>query len=233
MKRVVWSVSYPRSGSMFLRFLVSTAMNSDKEMGWGDVERYFMDMHSTPTEEILKQEAPLIFIKSHHLLLPDYKKVIYLYRDIRDVVISYYHYCCFRDKESYVVDDFLAKSLAGDKLLLFGIWYNHVKVWTDKFINTKILFVRYEDLVGNTREELKKVLDFSEAAYLDSTLTQAVERTKFQTMKKKALSESVNPAFSGLSGRAGGWRDLLTNEQQGLIWDTVGDLLLNLGYSKE
>ena len=80
----------------------------------------------------------LFCFKSHNLPDPDYRKVIYIVRDGRDVLVSYHHF-----QESMGSDRSSYESLLSGQGLPFGRWHEHVNVWVSNPFNIELLFVRY------------------------------------------------------------------------------------------
>ncbi|RXG52638.1 hypothetical protein Avbf_14828 [Armadillidium vulgare] len=111
-----------------------------------------------------------------HLLLPfwppnilDKAKVIYLARDPRDVVVSFYHFSKFSKtkKTTATLDEFVDDFM--DNIVISAYW-EHVRLAWEKRNNSNLLFLFYEDLKENPNEQIKKVANY----------------TSFNSMKKKS-----------------------------------------------
>ena len=128
--KITWLVSYPRSGNTWLRFLIANLIRPRKEADFPFVEKYVPDGHQNSLSGILKDKTlkqPLC-IKSHHRWFPYYEKCIYLYRDVRDVAISCYHYN-FREFRG-TLDEWLELFCAGK--VPFGSWWHHTNMWVNE-----------------------------------------------------------------------------------------------------
>ena len=86
----IFLVSYPRSGNTWIRFLLGTLI-TEKKIDWENMELGIPDIYRNTNKKLLKYNRPR-FIKSHHSFDERYSKVVYLVRDVRDVIISYYNF---------------------------------------------------------------------------------------------------------------------------------------------
>lgn len=106
-------VSYPRSGNTWLRAMVAELLYGQSGKSIKDIQHYVPDIHvATPRNWMIA--SPFRVFKSHERPLdirnftPNRKKVIYLIRDPRDVVISYCRYWkCLRNYQKEFDDFFL------------------------------------------------------------------------------------------------------------------------------
>jgi hypothetical protein len=120
------------------------------------------------------------------------KKVIFLVRDVRDVAVSYYFELTRRHNvnqhyPSYEGD--LSSFLHHDQGSVDTI-IHYYNLWEkNRNIPTAFLLIRYEDMVENANQELRKVLDFLGLPEVQAeTIHQAVEFACFDNMHK--LEES-------------------------------------------
>jgi hypothetical protein len=86
----VFLVSYPRSGNTWMRYLLASLLEPDLEWNINSISRLIPDLHDKWPDDYLKPSPRVI--KSHFPYQKAYKKVIYPYRDGRDVAISHYDY---------------------------------------------------------------------------------------------------------------------------------------------
>ena len=108
-------VSYPRSGNTWTRFLVANLVYQDEPVTFANIEQIIPDVYKNTRKQLLGVPSPRI-LKSHEYFDPRYKRVIYIVRDPRDVVVSYYHYQLKvrRIEDGYPLDQFVSRFVTGD-----------------------------------------------------------------------------------------------------------------------
>ncbi|WP_417069495.1 sulfotransferase domain-containing protein [Niveibacterium terrae] len=113
-------------------------------------------------------------------------------------------------------------------------WSGHVESWIDSPIERKMV-LRYEDMLADTSGCFRAVLDWSGIPYSESELEGAVSASDFRQLKAQEEKEgfrergkSDTPFFR--SGKAGGWREALTEKQVDRIVGQHGRVMRELGY---
>jgi hypothetical protein len=240
--------SYPRSGSTWLRFMLFEIL-SGNDPGFQKIENYL-------TEIGMHRGAPVILpgggrlIKTHEKYRKDYKKVVYLVRDLRDVLLSCYASCVQLGLASIVsegdLDSFLLSFLEG-KALQMGSWQEHSRSWLESPLatNGNLLVVRYEDLRQNSERILGQILQFLGLPQEAETIRKAIQNNTLQQMRAKEDSARRAGEPSSLlawgesteedrrfvrKGAIGGWRSKLTDAQLKTIVQYAGDALSSAGY---
>src|SRR6476646_4264045 len=84
-------VSYPRSGNTWTRFLIANLLHPDLNVSFTNIEKLIPDTSSQSNRALKRTPRPRI-IKTHEYFDHRYPKVIYIVRDPRDVVLSYYDF---------------------------------------------------------------------------------------------------------------------------------------------
>jgi hypothetical protein len=237
----IFIVTYPKSGTVWLSFLIANTIKRDvnedlnlKTFGnyVHDVnDQYFSGSHlrefsSLPDPRFFYVHAP--YDKS-------FPKVIYVLRDPRNVMISYYHHTRMTNADySSSIREFI------ESIDHFPCeWDQHVTGW---LIGQRqpICLVRYEDLHKDTPGTLKRVLDFAGLSYTDADLQRAVKSSSFdrmQTLETKhglggsEVLSNTNERFVR-KGKVGGWRDELDEEDIRIIEQKYGSVMLEVGYEK-
>lgn len=87
----IFLVSYPRSGNLWLRWLLAVSVKGRLDVSNRLISGIVPDIYEVSNEYLLALEKPRV-IKSHEKYNAAYPKVIYLYRDVRHVMISLFHY---------------------------------------------------------------------------------------------------------------------------------------------
>ena len=158
-----WILSYPRSGNTFVRLLVANMLWPGIDCGHREIDYMVPDLagFKTKAKKIDEYNKGRFIVKSHDPYIYRYqtsKNVLYIYRDVRDVVISCYHFRHWTagykslginiDKMSF--DKFF--DLFMDGKASWGSWRNHVRFWYFKAHRyvPNLLIIKYEDLLNNT-----------------------------------------------------------------------------------
>ncbi|HEX8559884.1 MAG TPA: sulfotransferase domain-containing protein [Pyrinomonadaceae bacterium] len=219
--------SYPRSGTTWMQ-MIMYQLTSD-----GDMEKLaHISQHIPFFENALafagpgvleRMPAPRLF-KTHIR----YKwtplgpaKCIYIARNGKDVLVSYYHHEMTGRGYKGSFDDFARMFFAGK--VMHGSWFKHVAEWYAHRSDPNILFLTYEELAGDLEGTIRRVIEFCGFDIAPERLPQIVERCGFAYMKK------YEPKFSPMAeqelllgikrdefirkGKVGGWREYMTPEQ--------------------
>jgi len=226
-------VSYPRSGSTWVRFLIANMARPKKEADFPFVEKYVPDGHQKFLMfDILRNRAfqrPLC-AKAHFCWFPCYTKCIYLYRDVRDVAISSYYYNFH--KFHGTLAEWLELFCVGK--VPFGSWWYHVKTWMSESPPCRnCIKVKYEDLLQDTFAQTKRIADFIGIDISDEVINKAIERTQWKYASVQAGKQGQHPKLFGLHGESGYWKNELTPAQAKMLWNLKPGFLSKLGYRRK
>ncbi|HVV72010.1 MAG TPA: sulfotransferase domain-containing protein [Verrucomicrobiae bacterium] len=162
--RPFWLASYPRSGNTFLRILLQNVFQLSTYSVYLVEDQNYTD----PSADALGEAAPLpknwtslvsddpdaqvVIIKTHEPK-PDQAPAIYVVRDGRAAVDSYFHY-----HQKFTFDKpSLTEVIAG--ACQFGSWSAHYLAWSPR-TRPRTLFLKYEDLVARPTELIPQLADF-------------------------------------------------------------------------
>jgi hypothetical protein len=165
---------------------------------------------------------------------------IYIFRDGRDVMVSYYHYLNQkkigdinighkkRDEIDITFFDFLQQNLQ--------FWCQHVMSWIDM---ENVLTLSFENFAFNYENTLNHCLNF---IGLDSKSDTINIYKKFQSYNSlymlilnKIIKIGRTPKYSAIApmdGDVGGWKNYFSKNEKDYFKQIAGDLLINLGYEK-
>jgi len=249
----IYLVAYPRSGITYLSFMLANIKAVLEEFNYRIdyyiFTKFIPDLHATP-ELIPVASSPRV-IKSHEYfeeLLERvsvkgggsiFPRVIYLVRDGRDSMISYYHYV----KGIYGWEgDF--ETFLNDTKIKGREWEKHIRGWlmndeVKDILNTKILVIKYEDLRNHTVENLRRICDFIGFEGIDDNIINlAIERSDIRKVQEYERNfgapriRSVKNFMFARKGTSGNWKEEFYEE---LIqfYKEKEDVFKFLGYTIE
>ena len=224
-------VSYPRSGSTWLRRLLSFILNPEIEPSLANIENLIPDIHGHPNRVLSAYARPRI-LKSHVSHHPAYPRVLYLVRDGRDVAVSYYDFYLTAKEFGGSFSEFLALMLRDDRVG-FGAWHKHVRSWVAGHGNIPFSIVKYEDLISDGIETLKIILDFLKIKAEDSRIAAAYEKCTFSFVQKDVIRNSrffEKGYRGGVKGGPGAWVETFSDADLRFFWEFAGGEMESLGY---
>jgi Sulfotransferase domain len=231
--------SYPRSGNTWTRFLIANLMQPAQPVTFANIETLIPDATALSSRVLKRVPRPRL-IKTHEYFDPRYRKVIYLVRDPRDVVLSLYN---FRRKYSSVDDSYPIEQYVAERFLpgdLDVSWGEHVGSWLGTRMNRPgFLLVRYEDLLQDPTRELSRLASFLGIAANTEALTRAIERSSANRLRQ--LEKVEHEAWVTTKGKradvpfiaealAGIWKQNLPEPSVALIESAWGHWMNSLGY---
>jgi hypothetical protein len=176
-------LSYPKCGRTWVRMILAKLLVN---MGYSNQDKEaILAMHQDP-DNILERFTSDV-------------KIIFLYRNIGDVAMSFWWETFFSDRLNMGVRGGPSRFLKHDPHGLRGIsrFYN---IWFDALSHGRFkhhMFLRYEDLHADTFSEMKRVVDFLGITHMTGPnqedlgpsliykyLEDAIEYSKFENMKR-------------------------------------------------
>ena len=242
----VFLVSYPKSGNTWTRFLVANLLHPDRQVDFGNINQLTPDPEALTQRELARLPRPRI-IKSHQYFDPRYRRVIYIVRDPRDVVLSAYHFDVKRQLiddqfsiEKYVAD-FVQSDLSHPQWQHpYGSWHENVASWFYvRRHHPEFLLVRYEALQSDGMGELARIAEFLGLSADPQRLARALDRSSSDRMRQ--LEKQQAHLWSSTrqtrkdkpfvrTATAGGWRAELPEICVAEIESAWGCLMKELGY---
>lgn len=238
----VFIVSFPKTGRTWLRMLIGKIFCEHFHID----KKFLLD-----TYQLTKFAGTQCVIFTHDgpFNLPDFspyhqlsfhtrqyrkKKVIFLIRDIRDTIVSFYFQ---HTKRTHLftgdIHQFIRDEQLGIKKILtfYNLWYQHQDIPRD------FLLIRYEELSRNPMPILHETLNFLEVEQVQpEILQQAIVFSSFDNMKqlerKNYFKDSIlRQEIKGDSesskvrrGKIGGYVDYLDQDDLRYIEDTVQEM---------
>lgn len=258
-------ISFPKCGRTWLRLMMGRALQQQFDLSHPNLQEKMLSLTSLAQ---LHPNIPKVLIThddNPHWKKPEeletskkqYKnaKVIFLVRDPRDVLVSTYFeqkkrvsfwadaYKKDKTLQKYQdrikpyegnISDFIYEDAGGLKTIL-----NYYNIWErNRQIPKDFLLVRYEDLHENPHGELRRVLEFLEVQYREEVISEAVNYSAFDKMRKMEKKGKADPklkpanpkdeeSYKTRKGKVGGFWEYLNEEEiayiNRLIDDTLSD----------
>jgi len=235
-------VSYPRSGNTWTRFLIANLLQPRQAIGFANIESLIPDTCTISSRALKSIPRPRV-IKSHEYFDHRYPKVIYVVRDPRDVTLSCYH---FQRKYGQINDGYSMERYVDDfvngrlKLASWGTWAENVASWVStRGGSSNFLLLRYEDMLQDTRRELKRIAAFLRLSVTQEILETAIFNSSSQRMR--VLELQAQDQWVGTKthrkdipfvrvAEAGAWKNSLPERSVAQIEAAWGDLMTSLQY---
>merc|ERR1712215_67790 len=151
-------------------------------------------------------------------------KLIYVARNPRDAVVSYYNHWKVMDGFKGSFDTFF-NAFVGDVCGYYSPFLKHVLGYWNSRHKENLLFITFEDMKRDLPSVIRKVASFLDKDLSDSEVTQLAEHLSFKNMKKNAAvnkediletMRKMNGAEKGTfmrKGETGDWKNHLTETQ--------------------
>jgi len=188
-KTDAYIISFPKSGRTWLRILIGKSLTQkfnlpDEIMldtykvtsAAGILCTQMTHDNTSEREEYKYYDLPKVKSKYRD------KKVIFLVRNLKDVLVSHYFHVTRREGDyTDTISDFIRSDRYGIKKILtfYNIWHEN------KNVPKEFMLLRYEDMHKNPGEVLARIMEFLGCSGIDDKIMrQAVEFASFNNMKK-------------------------------------------------
>jgi len=194
----VFIVGYPKSGNTWMQSLITSLVFgvNPTMMPLALSQELVPDIN---TKNYYKRYSTDAFFKSHDLPQQGFQRVVYLVRDGRDAMLSFYHM-----QQLLGINDSLEAMLRGKVDIYPSSWQDHILAWHKNPYQANKLVIRYEDLLLDTAKELQRLCAFLEIERTAAWIEQVVEGNSFAKMKAKA-SKNKSMGHALLEGKADGF----------------------------
>ncbi|XP_075755688.1 sulfotransferase 4A1 isoform X2 [Pelodiscus sinensis] len=204
-------------------YLVSQGADPD-EIGLMNIDEQLPVLeYPQPGLDIIKELTSPRLIKSHlpYRFLPSDlhngdSKVIYMARNPKDLVVSYYQFHRSLRTMSYrgTFQEFCRRFM-NDKLG-YGSWFDHVQEFWEHHMDSNVLFLKYEDMHKDLATMVEQLVRFLGVSYDKAQLESMVEHCH-QLIDQCCNAEALPVG----RGRVGLWKDIFTvsmNEKFDLVY---------------
>jgi hypothetical protein len=236
-------VGIPKSGTTWLEKMLSSYPGYSEllipEASLWDESRWDM-----PADTYTRMRNMLVLSKMHlagtgynaQLLKTSDIPYAILFRDLRDVCISNYHYVRLTpwhyqyDELSQMnlsdyIDGWIQNSLPG-----FCQWVDR---WHEVRDPERSIAIRYEDILSEPHTTLRRILELYELPATDDQIDEMVERNRFDKLSggREVGQEQKNSFFR--KGKAGDWKNHFSEQHKAECKKVAGDWLIRYGYETD
>ncbi len=239
----VFIVSFPKSGTTWLTFLISNILKKGSRdlitlrntvnvipdvnklylKKKGHLEGASGDFSALPNPRLFRVHSPYD---------PKLPNVLYLLRDPRATMLSYWHY----ERLAKGSFDLSLKDFLNLDNHWPCSWDQHVLGWLSANQNQRILIIKYEALHTDTAGVLRHVLNFCNIHYDERSLGRAIEASTFERMRylEETYGNAERRNHGGehfiRQGQPDGWKDELDRESLKIVEERYGSVMRSCGY---
>ncbi|MGH7567011.1 MAG: sulfotransferase domain-containing protein [Gemmatimonadota bacterium] len=225
-------VSFPKSGNTWVRFLIAAMQHPDEEISFRNIECFVPDIHKS--RKAIEAMPPPRIIKSHTPCFESYPRFVYVLRDGRDAMISFFNYALGERSFRGSLREFVGSEVAAR----YGTWSQHAMGALKQAEQhpDRVLAVRYEDLISSPLDQARRIADFCRLNVEAGVLQGAVARCQFsrlQEVERRHGGEVEENDFRFFRrGVQGQWRnDSIAMELAPFI-EQAEEALSSLGYPR-
>jgi len=223
----VYIVTYPRSGTTWLQMIIYQLTTSG-DMDFTHISQFipFLERAFLRDRKLERLSSPRAF-KTHWQLSRVMRwpgKYIYVTRNGRDVLVSYYYFYKEYHNFNQSFAEFMDRFLEGT--VQYGTWFHHIADSRLHLNDNSVLFLSYEDLVASLEERLQDIITFLGLNISTADRTRVLDRCTFRYMREheskfdhatEVLWEKTQELSRGTflrQGKPGNWKEHLTPEQE-------------------
>ncbi|XP_057619316.1 amine sulfotransferase-like [Chionomys nivalis] len=229
----VFIVTYPKSGTIWTQQILSLIYfegyrNNTEYIQIADralcfeYNPHYLDFAKRPSPRIFSTHLPYYLVPK--VFKNKKVKILYIYRNPKDVLTSYFHFSNFlgRSEASNTFETFMQAFLDGR--VVGSNWFDHIRGWYEHRHDFNIMFLSYEDMKKDLRGSVLKICSFLEKELSDKDVDAVVRKATFQNMKsdpranyddviKKNIWTSNDKGTFFRKGTIGDWKHHLTVDQ--------------------
>lgn len=244
----VFLVGHPKSGNTMMAYILAILIFKDKEqrINLANLGEFIPVVHNGDNKigRYPNLSEPRVFRNEEPIYPELYPKTIYLVREPRAVLVSYYHmYRTVLNDTKTTIQDFIKEYLQQGCIWRFEPelerWDKQVLAWVKRARHDKrVMIVKYEDIVNNKPEVFKRIIEFADISCTEDYYNLALTRSTFEAMRKNE-EEYGAESYPGEIGKRGrfirngktdGWKQELTQDIEELIKNEFSEAMKKVGY---
>jgi len=220
----IYIVEFPKSGITWLQHILGNVElqlsgRKDEYLTFYNYHKYSPDIYFAGKSHI-NRFLNRTFIKSHSEYNSYYSFVIYLVRNPFDVMVSYYNFLLDLGEKISSFEEFVRSDNG------ITAWKRHINSWNYKKVDAqRIHFLRYEDLIKNTKESIINIYENLGVNLEDNIIGLAIERSSIKNMSMSEIhykKYNVNDTMSFVGkGNKISKDKLLNNDIKSYIFDVA------------
>jgi len=245
----MYVVGYPKSGNTWLCFLLAYCLNAE----YDDIDA--PGIHPTKAEQRRYVKGGLAhtsyqnqvgkILKTHQLKQKfSTEPLVYLVRDGRDVMVSYYffknNYLYARNSSSVKKYLLQIRNLINSNFQTtaeYQDFSNFLRQYSDEWVNHTSLYlqhpptavIRYEDLKTAPEATLNKLFEKLEVQVTSDIIQQALAIFDFQRLSQRQEGEE-DPSSFFRKGIVGDWQNHFSPEDLQFFQQRAAKIMTQLGY---
>ncbi|KFM75523.1 Sulfotransferase 4A1, partial [Stegodyphus mimosarum] len=241
----IFVVSFPKTGSTWLQEIVYCILKGFDESASKSIEERFPYLEFIyPGLSFIEKIPEQRLIKTHlpYSLLPEdihkkKPKILYIMRNPKDVVVSYYHFVRMMTVSNYVGDfETFLHDFLDDKIPYGPVWKHYSEMWEHRN-DENVLILFYEDFQKDIHESIKRIAEFLNKDLTAQEVFAIANHCSFHNMRHNpsvnyqhwddlGIRKQTEAKFMR-KGEVGDWKNYLNSETNHIM-----DLWINEHFKK-
>ncbi|XP_062043236.1 amine sulfotransferase-like [Lepus europaeus] len=229
----VFIITYPKSGTIWAQQILSLIyfeghrnrmenLETAFRVPFFEYSRRLMDIENRPSPRLFTSHLPYYLAPKG--LKNKKAKVIYVYRNPKDVLVSYFYFSNWLEthEPTDTIGHFMEKFLVGE--VVGSLWFDHIRGWYEHKHDFNILFMMYEDMKKDFRSSVLEISKFLSKNLSEQDVDAMVNQATFENMKSLPQANYTNTIerYAGMrfqegqfmrKGTIGDWKHHLTVKQ--------------------
>ncbi|MGA7385002.1 MAG: sulfotransferase domain-containing protein [Methylocella sp.] len=244
--RDIFLVTYPRSGTTWISCIAVELLFQISPKKLTEMKLLVPEVHVLP-EKSMVPPASQYLIKSHFpfnsvhgsSLPTEYRRVIYLIRDPRDVMLSYHRYVRYLSNYPGDLKEFALDLVAGR--IWPCSWQEHVNSWLAprlRVASLELTVFRYEDFVADPIGQTQKLAKILGVEVDQARIEEIVADTSPATMREREINgnSGIGPELNFIGpAKAGSWKKLRSRDDcdaVAIIEEVAGSAMQRGNYNR-
>ncbi|KAG5307594.1 ST1C4 Sulfotransferase, partial [Pseudoatta argentina] len=170
-----------------------------------------------PSPRFIKTHLPFSMLPG---LLDVGCKVVYIARNPKDVVTSYYHLNCSIKTQGYLGDFSTFLEYFLNNLMSWSPYWEHLKEAWNLRNSKNLLFLFYEEVTHDFPKAIKEVAKFLDKTYTDEEINKVINHLNIKNFRNNPMVNFSELNACGIikdnsfirKGGSGNWQDIFTPE---------------------